>query len=104
MFDLDLKKFRDARPSRAQIAHDEIPVQPLFGFQLPAEEAIVRIADDILQKVLLLNFDELHLEIRLLDEGRIVDRTLFLAFFHLEHYYARRTSFTCGYRNRNERL
>ena len=32
VFNLDLQQFRDARTCRTQIAHHEIPVEPLFGF------------------------------------------------------------------------
>ena len=71
VFNLDLQQFRNARTSRTQIAHYEIPVEPLLGFQLPAEEAVIRVADDVLQKVLLLNLDELHLQIRLLHEVKV---------------------------------
>lgn len=71
MLYLDLEKFGNASACGTQIANDEIPVQAVLGLQFSAEEAIIRIADDILKEVFLLNLDELHLEIRLLDEVEI---------------------------------
>ena len=71
VFHLDLQEFRDAGARGAEIAYHEIPVETLFCFQLSAEEPIVRVANDVFQKVLLLNLDELHLQIRLLHEVEI---------------------------------
>ena len=71
VFNLDFQQFLDAVSRGAKVAHHEVPVEALLGFQLPAEEAVIRVADDVLQKVLLLNLDELHLEIRLLHEVEI---------------------------------
>ena len=68
---LDLKKFRDAGSSRAQITHDEIPVKAIFGFQFATEKPVICITDDILKEILLLDFDESHFEIRLFDEVEI---------------------------------
>lgn len=71
VFHLDLQKFRDAGTRRAQEAHDEIPIHFSRRFEFPAEEAVVCIADDVLEKVLLLNLDELHFQSRLLNEVEI---------------------------------
>ena len=71
VFHLDLQEFRDAGARGAEIAHHEIPVETLLRLQLPAEEAVIRVADDVLQKGLLLDLDELHLQVRLLDEVEV---------------------------------
>lgn len=71
VFYLDLQKFRNAGACSAKVAHDKVPVRASIGLELAAEEAVIRIADDILQKVLLLNLDELHFQSRLLDEVEV---------------------------------
>ena len=63
MLDLNLDQFADARAGGSQISHDEIPFHVAILFQLTLQKLVVGVADNVLQKVLLLHLDcfQLHL-------------------------------------------
>ena len=67
MFDFQLQEFAYTRPCRSEKSDDEIPVAFRWVVQLPLEVGVVCVAYDILQKRLLLDTDERHLQRRFAD-------------------------------------
>lgn len=72
VFDFYLKQFTDTRTCRSHKPDHEIPFRETVLFQFRFQELVISIADDILQKVLLLNFDEFEFQPVLVDELKIL--------------------------------